>query len=247
MIASTEHISYQKMIQKGEGSILKAIRTGKGAGVGLIAGGICLLVFALLIAIPSIIMGEIIVAVISLLPGLLMIVFGIRLKHRRESDWLSYYKKETGFTEMELRQLDRELASSSVRLVICRQPNTTTDSFIACFITENYMVMNGVYPYIRRLEDIIAVAFSDSTDIWSMAILTKQDKETLTVGLFTSTDRKATLCREIMQELYRRNPNILCGQEIVCEGQYYILERDGAILLRLYREGRMLSIMDSSL
>lgn len=244
MIVSTEHISYQKMIQKGEGSILKAIRTGKGAGVGLIAGGICLLVFALLIAVPSMVMGEFFVAVISLLPGLLMIVFGIHLKHKRESNWLSYYQKETGFTEMELRQLDRELTSPSVRLVVCRQPNAATESFIACFITENYMVMNGVYPYIRRLEDIIAVAFSDSTDIWSMASLTKQDKETLTVGLFTSTDRKAALCREIMQELYRRNANILCGQEIMCEGRYYILERDGATLLRLYREGRTLTLAE---
>ncbi len=85
------------------------------------------------------------------------------------------------------------------------------------------MVVNGVYPYIRRLEDFIAVAFSDSTDNWNMSSLTKQDKNTNSVGLFTDTAKKAALCNEMIQELHHRNPNVLCGQVIVCEGRQYIL------------------------
>lgn len=200
--------------------------------------------FAFLPALFSMLDGDFLYAAISLLPGVLLLVLGIHLKHKRDSSWLSYYQKKTGFTEMELHQLEHELTSSSVKLVICRQPGALTDSFIACFITENYMVMNGMDPYVRRLEDIIAVAFSDSTDIWSMSSLTRLDKDTMAVGLVTSTDRKAGLCQEIMQELYRRNPDILCGQEIVCEGIHYILERDGAQLLHLYREGRTLTLAE---
>ena len=62
----------------------------------------------------------------------------------------------------------------------------------------------------------------------------------MAVNLVTDTSRKQRLCRELMQELCRRNPKILCGQEIVCNGSSYILERDGAQLLHLYKEDRIL-------
>ena len=122
----------------------------------------------------------------------------------------------------------------------CRVSNAVVESFIAAYFTEHYLVMDSIEPYVRRLEDIIAVAFSDSTDSWRMAALSTQDQETQGVALFTDTQRKKTLCMEVMQELRRRNPKVLCGQEIICEGNHYILERDGAQLLRLYQEGRTL-------
>lgn len=231
MITSTEHKDYQKLMKKGKGSILKAIRIDKGGGKGLIAGGIVLLAAALLFSIFG---GLIFFGV----PALLLLAIGIPLKYKRSASWLSYYQEKTGYSESELLQIDSELASPSVTLVI--NSGSATNNCIACFFTEHYMVINGVYPYVRRLEDFIAVAFSDSTDIWSMSSLTKQDKETKSVGLFADSAQKAGLCNEIIQELYRRNPNILCGQVIVCEGRNYILERDGAEILRLYQEGRRL-------
>lgn len=233
MIASTEHKDYQKLMKVGNGSILKAIRIDKGGGKGLLAGAIVLFVFALLFSFFG---GLIIFGI----PALLLLAIGIVLKHKRAASWISYYQQETGYSESELLQIDRELASPSVTLVITS--GAAKNNCIACFFTAHYMVMNGVYPYVRRLEDFIAVAFSDSTDIWSMASLTKQDKETKAVGLFTDSAKKAALCREIMQELYRRNPYILCGQAIVCESRHYILERDGAEILRLYQEGRKLEL-----
>lgn len=233
MIASTEHKDYQKLMKKGKGSILKAIRIDKGGGKGLIAGGLVLLAAALVFSLFG---GLIFFGV----PALLLLAIGILLKYKREASWISYYQEKTGYSESELLQIDRELASPSVTLVITS--GAATNNCIACFFTEHYMVMNGLYPYVRRLEDFIAVAFSDSTDIWSMASLTKQDKETRAVGLFTDSAKKADLCSEIIQELYRRNPNILCGQAIVCEGRHYILERDGAEILRLYQEGRRLEL-----
>lgn len=243
MIASTEHKLYQKMRKKGRDSILKSIRIDKGGGKGLIAGAIVLLIFTVPISILSLLSDPnfVIAAAVSA-PGLLLLVLGIVLKNKRTASWLSYYQEQTGFSEGELQQVDRELVSPSTTIVTCRFPNTTKDSYIAGFFTEHYVVINGVSPYVRRLEDIIAVAFSDSTDIWCMAFLTVQDKEALAVNLVTETSRKVTLANEIMQELTRRNPKILCGQEIVCDGRQYILERDGAQLLRLYQEGRTLEL-----
>ncbi len=243
MIASTEHKLYQDTIKKGKGSILRSIRNGKGGGKGLIAGAIVLLVFTLPFSIIGLIAdaGDVISILISA-PGLLLLILGIVLRHKRNSTWLSYYQKQSGFSESELQQADRELASPSTTIATCRYPGTMKDSYIAGFFTEHYVVLNGgIEPYIWRLEDIIAAGFSDSGDIWCMAFLTVHDTETRGINcLITDTDKKPALAKDILQELSRRNPKILCGQEIVCEGSHYILERDGAQLLRLYQEGRTL-------
>ena len=240
MIASTDHKLYQKMIKKGKDGILQTIRANKGAGKGLIAGAIVLLVFTLPASILLLTDSSFVAAVILSAPGLILLVWGIYLAHKRTTDWISYYQKETGFSEEEILQINQELSSPSVTIVTCQVPNAVVESFIAAYFTEHYLVMDSIEPYVRRLEDIIAVAFSDSTDSWRMAALSTQDQETRGVALFTDTQRKKTLCMEVMQELRRRNPKVLCGQEIVCDGNHYILELDGAQLLRLYQEGRTL-------
>lgn len=243
MIVSTENKYYQKMLKKGSGSILKAIRVDKGGGKGMIAGGIVFLVFGLLLGLPlmlaSLMLGLCVLGIFAV-PALLLMIIGSCKKSKREATWLSYYQENTDLSETELVQLDRELAASSVKVMLCFDNN---EHYISSFVTENYMVVNGVEPYVRRLEDIIAVAFSNSTKYWHMSCLTKQDKETGMVHLATVTEKKAALCKEIMQELCARNSKILCGQQIICEGNRYILERDGAEILRLYREGRTLEIV----
>ncbi|MCM1090432.1 MAG: hypothetical protein NC413_06265 [Muribaculum sp.] len=231
------------MLKKGKNSILQSLRSGVGAGKGMIAGGIVLLIFTLPVTILCLLGNAgVVVSILISAPGILLIAFGILMKNKRAASWLAYYQEQTGYSESELLQIDRELTDPSTTIVTCKAPNAAKDSYVACFFTEHYMVMNGMEPYVRRLEDIIAVAFSDSTDFWHMVCLSKQDQKAAVLGLFTETQGKVKLCKEIMQELCRRNPNVLCGQEIVCDGKVYILERDSAEILRLYQEGRTLGI-----
>lgn len=246
MIASTDHKlyqKYQKAANKKGGSILKCIRTEKGGGKGLIAGAIVLLVFTVPITILGLVTkADTIVPVLLSVPGLLLLILGIVLRNKRNSAWVSYYQKESGFTETELQQVDRELSSPSTTIVTCKYPGTMKDCYIAGFFTEHYVILNGgIEPYLWRLDDIIAAGFSNSGDIWCMALLTVHDKETRGINcLITDTAKKPPLANELLQELSRRNPKILCGQEIVCDGRHYILERDGAQILRLHQEGRTL-------
>lgn len=244
MIASTQHKLYKKMAKKGDGCILKTIRANKGGGKGLIGGAIVLLIFTLPVTLLLMLskessLGDILISA----PGILLLILGIYLSHKRTTSWMSYYQKETGFSEGEIQQICQELSSPSTTIVTCRVPNAAVESFIAGYFTEHYLVIDGIEPYVRRLEDIIAAAFSDSTDTWHIVILTTQDQETLAVQLFTDTQRKENLCKELLQEMHRRNPKILCGQDIVCDGKHYILERDGAQILRLYQEGRTLELV----
>ncbi len=243
MIASTEHKLYKSMTKTCKGSILKRIRTNKGMGKGLIAGAIVLLVFTLPVTVLCLFAkAGVVASVLISAPGLLLLILGIYQKNKRASSWMSYYQEQSGFSEGELQQVDRELLSPSITIVTCRMGGAAVENYIAGYFTEHYVVIDGVYPYLRRLEDIIAVAFSDSTDIWRMVILSVHDRETESVTLVTDTSRKKTLCMELMQEMHRRNPKILCGQEIVCDGGHYILERDGAQILRLYQEGHTLEL-----
>lgn len=241
MIASTEHKLYKGMIKASKGSILKHIRANKGLGKGLIGGGIVLLVFTVPVTVLCLLAkGGAVISIALSAPGVLLLLLGIWQKNKRTSSWVSYYQKETGFSEEEIRQVDRELSSPSVTVVTCRMGGAAVENYVAGYFTEHYVLIDGVEPFLRRLEDIIAVAFSDSTDIWSMVVLSVHDQQAVRVTLVTDTGRKRTLCAELMREMYRRNPKILCGQEIVCDGRHYILERDGAQLLRLYQEGRPL-------
>ena len=236
MLVTTEHRLYKNMAKKGKGNILKYIRTSKGLGKGLIAGAIVLLFFSLPVTISLLLAkANAVVAILLSAPGTLLLILGIYFAHKRAASWISYYQEQTGFSEGEIQQVNLELSSPSTAIVTCQ-------NFISAFFTEHYVVMNDVYPYVRRLEDIIAVAFSDSTDIWFMAILSTRDQEAKAVNLHADTQGKRALCMELMQQMCSRNPRILCGQDIVCDGRHYILERDGAQILRLYQEGRPLEL-----
>ena len=89
MITSTENNVYQKLLKKGNGSILKAIRMDKGAGRGMIAAGIMFLVIALMLGLPVVAfaasksMGLCVFGVL-LVPSVLLIIPGIILKNKRE-------------------------------------------------------------------------------------------------------------------------------------------------------------------
>lgn len=243
MIATTNHRLYVNTRAKGRGSILKAMRTDKGAGRGLIAGSIVLLVFTLPFSISCYMSGiNVLISSLFSVPGFLMLVLGIVFMHKRNSTWVEYYQKESGFSEAEVVRVDMELTYPSVSLVICKNFGAISENHIACLVTNNYVVINGMDPYIRRLEDIIAAAFSDSMAIWYMVCLSKQDEDVVFLSLFAESYEKKAICWEMIGEMHKRNPNILCSQEIVCEGRVYILERDGAEILRLYKEGRKLEV-----
>lgn len=239
MIMNTDDKVYQRLLKKG--SILKALRTSKGAGLGCIAGGLTMVALAVMVGLMLGMMGgnEVFfwVLVIMGLPGVILILLGIVLKKKRDSTYLSYYQKETGFSEGELHQIDRELSAPDVCIVGYRNEGRKC---IACFITEHYFVTeNG---YVRRLEDILAVAYTDKMPwvdsvIYGLICLSKQDDEAYFMTFAAASDKKQALCGMIIEELYSRNQKIICGQDILCNDKKYNLMNDSKEIARLYHEG----------
>jgi len=242
MTLQTDNKEYQKLAKNG--SILKAMRCSKGGGKGLIAGGFVPLIFgaliALLFAAMDIMGGAIFMFVLLGVPGLIMIGIGIPMKNKRNAGWLEYYKKDTGFDEEELAQVDRELASPNVQIIgHVLSGGSKKHPVITCFITEHYFVTTN--DYVRRINDILAAAFTTSTpkgaDIFGLLCLTKQGEDVDFMTFSTASDKKMGLCMEVIKALYARNPRILRTERLACDGKLYNLKKDAKEIRRLCLEG----------
>lgn len=239
MVIHTEDKVYQKLCKSG--SILKGLRSSKGGGLGCIAGGITFIAFAVFILFLFFVIGFVRVGLFFLailgIPGALLVLVGLLLRHKKNASYIAFYQKETGLREEELHQLDRELAAPDVHMIGYVREDSHNRQAIACFLTEHYFVTEG--GYIRRLEDMVAVAYTVKTLTLGLLCLSRQDSAARFMTFDASADKKKGLCMEIIQALSLRNPQILRGQYLLCENKRYDLlsENDSREIIRLYLEG----------
>lgn len=236
MVIDKNDKAYQKIIKKGSGSVLKGLRAVKGGGLGCMAGGIVLLIFGLVFAVPDLIFGiaegkmggALLSAMFLIAPGLLCVVIGSVLKNKRNSSYMEFYQKETGLGEEELKQVDRELTSPNVQMIGYIKAGSRNERGIACFITDNYFVTE--WYYVRRIEDMVAAAYSDSEDIWGLLCLAKNDKEVHFETYGAPADKKQGLCTEIVAALKNRK-DIIPAQFFTLNGKQYDLRKNSRELL----------------
>ncbi len=237
MILNTIYAGYRKLANSG--SILKGLRSFKGGGLGLIAGGWVLIGFAIFTGLLFLPMGAIGGALFFLglfgIPGIILLGIGIPMRNKRNSTYMEFYQKETGFSEQELLQIDRELAAPDVEIIgYVRAGGSKKHPGIACMITDHYFVTE--WYYIRRLEDLIAVAYTDESAIFGLLCLAKQDPDTKFMTFGAPSDKKEALCTEIIQALLRRKPDLICHKRFLWNGQKFDLEKDGKALRQMYLE-----------
>jgi len=237
MVLNTDYDGYRKLAKSG--SILKGLRSSKGGGLGLIAGGWTFIGFAIFIGLLFLPMGVIGGALFFLglfgIPGIIMVGIGIPMRNKRNRAYMEFYQKKTGFSEQELLQIDQELAAPDVEIIgYVRAGGSKKHPGIACIITKHYFVTE--WDYIRRLEDLIAVAYTNESTIFGLLCLAKQDTDTEFMTFATASEKKEALCTEIIQALVRRNPNLICHKRFVWNGQKFDLEKDGKALRQKYLE-----------
>lgn len=226
------------------GSILKGLRDTGGVGAGLKAGGICLLVFCLLFAVPLAIGGFIraglaIFAVLGA-PGILLIIIGIILKNKQFSGYLEYYKKESGLDSSELAQVEQELSASDVLAIGNRMPDQGKKApFYYCFLTSHYAVFPAVAGscLIRRISDIVAIAYSQKIPgingyKWGLVCNTTRDTD----GGFYNAFLDKESCMELIGEVERRNPRVITAQTFEYQGKVYDMIKDGKAITELAKK-----------
>lgn len=214
----------QKMSKNG--SVLQFMYSVAGAGKGLIAMGVMLIVIAAMLAAALFqMMGtEAVVkmAAAILVPSILLIVLGVFLQKKREGGWLAAYKEATGFTEQELHQIDQEFKQPGTVLFSLDKGKDTNSLKKMGFITKNYLKFPGLKPCIFRLDDMVACFYTKKYlcqdggyDRALIAYATDRDWG----FYYNSPPEKASL--EIVKVIREHNPRIITDHHFSYEGKEY--------------------------
>ena len=228
------------------GSLLKAYRTVGGFGLGAVAGGIILIVCGILIGLTFGIAFKVDAGIVFFLvfavPGLIIAPLGYVFHKKRVNNYLEFYRKETGYSEAELYEADRELMGSDVVVIGGKSDNR--GKLAAYMITEHYFL--SIQPvkgcYISKLDDIVAAFCSDEIPgiggyRLNLFIITRQDTKMPGIkneytGKFyrgfenvvmSNTRYTQEISMEVIAELVKRAPHIITCQKIAVNGVPYNL------------------------
>ncbi len=256
MILATGDKRREKFLKSGR--VLWDLRNAGGGSKGLQAGGITLLVFAALIALPMIAMdfakGGMVFGGLFAVPGLLLLLGGILSQKRKMKNYLSYYQKETGFDLEELRQLEQELLEPDMFMVGNVPEGVETGASekrpqLGCMITKHYFVMpmNMGKSYIRRLSDMLMAVYSQEIPgingyKHGLVFLSSKDDTAYINALLTRDS-----CEEVIHELYERNPEVITQRVFYYDDRKYDIITDSPEIVKLYQEQMKQAISFKSL
>lgn len=240
------------------GSVLKAFRSQGGTSLGfgtssvlLLTFGICMIPWGLLLLIAAASEPDggaelWIVSGVMVGLGLLLLVLRAILRAVRTKNYLSYYEKQTGYSERELQEADRELMSYSAVKIGERMHYYARKPTLMYIVTKHYFFAVGSAKgaYLRKLEDIAAAFYScqipqgiSSVCREGLFVISKQDisgkprKNRITKkwyggfesGMMALSEGCDKLCGEVLEEIGKGAPYIIPYQNIVVNGVPYNL------------------------
>lgn len=240
MIASENDKLRQKVLQ--DSNYLQHSRNAGGGAVGCIAGGITLLVFAVLLgglfALLGMTGGVIMFGILFGVPGFLLVFLGNRSKKRKAAEYLAYFQKETGYSEEELHQVERELKDEEI-VVVGYKPVGGGYAYpiLECILTRNYfvkpMVLGGCY--VRRYEDMVAAAYSKRIPgiggyRSGLLFVARQDTELYADDRMSEKD-----FAEFIGLIAERCPQLIMHEMFLLDGKKYDLLKDWKDIIRQIR------------
>lgn len=229
------------------GSVLKAYRSQGGGGAGVMAGGIVLLVFGVLLGglalLGSFKAGLVVFAVFGV-PGLLLTLLGNSKRKKRIESYLEFYLKDSGCSREELQEADRELMSQNAVKIGCATDRSGGRKEIVFMITDHYFL--SAWPvygaYLRKIEDIVAAFYSAQIPgingyRQNLFVITRQDAEGkgrkneytkkqydgFENSILTNQRHCREVCMEALGELASRAPHLITCQNIAVDGVKYDL------------------------
>ncbi len=153
----------QKMSKNG--SVLQYMYSVSGAGKGLIARGVMLIVIAAMLSAALFqttgAAGVMKMAAAIIIPSVLLIVWGVFLQKKKESGWMKAYTQAgPGLSEQEVHQIDQEFQREGTVLFSLDNGKDANSLKKMGFITANYLKFPGTNPCVFRLEDMVACFYT---------------------------------------------------------------------------------------
>lgn len=238
--------SLEKSVRK-HGSVLKAFRAQGGGGAGMMAGGITLLICGVLLGLVCLLAvgaNGLLIGAFFGVPGLLLVLFGMRSRNKRLNNYLDFYEKDTGYSREELQQADRELMSPDAVKIGGKMDNSGGRAGIIFMVTDHYFLT--IWPvygaHLRKLDDIVAAFYSAQIpgiggyrqDLFVISRqetakkgeknpFTKKEYQGFECGLMTEQRHCQQTCAEVLEEMVKRAPHIITSQNIAVNGVPYNL------------------------
>ena len=227
------------------GSVLKAYRSMGGWSLGVMAAGIMLIVFGVLLgllAMLATIQAGIATLTVMAGPGLILTVIGSAKNKKRVSGYLDFFKKDTGYSEAELQEADRELMGPGAVKLTCMTDRSRRETV---FIITDHDFLSA-FPvqgcYLRKLDDIVAAFYSNEIPgIYgyrrNLFVISRQDIQKEGVrneytnkqyrgfenAILTNKPDFREVCVRAVEEMVRRAPHIITSQNISVKGIRYNL------------------------
>lgn len=241
-MAATITNEMRKTLTK-DGSVLKRLRSAGGLPFALLASGILLLVIAALMGIPLLIAGmagiALALAGAFVIPGLILVIYGIIAYNKRVQGYLAYYQKTTGLKADDLKLADREILEPGT--VLISHPlkgKRGKDYSLGCFITKHFLVapFPGGTCYLRQIKDLAAVIYTNEIPgingcISGVVFLSENDP-------LPSYDASLTKdeCMEIISIIKEKNPKTITDQRFFYKEKQYDIIKDYKEVARLFKE-----------
>ncbi len=224
----TETEEIRNQLQR-DGSLLKGIRGLNGIEKGLIAGGITLLVFGVLLTAPCFLFSlraVLATAILFLLPSVFLIVLGVVLRKRKIENYMDYYVKKSGYSREELEQVDKELMSPDVIVIGNQMPDKGKKApNYYCFFTKKHFVMPDYLGgcWIVRIEEIIGAVYSERIpgyNGYKFGLVLLFTQGTDDSPIYNANLNKQS-CLEVIEIITRQNPLVITDQIFQYNGRRY--------------------------
>ena len=224
------------------GSVLQYMYSVSGAGKGLIAMGVMLIVIAAMLSAALFqttgAAGVMKMAAAIIIPSVLLIVWGVFLQKKKESGWMKAYTQAgPGLSEQEVHQIDQEFQREGTVLFSLDNGKDANSLKKMGFITANYLKFPGTNPCVFRLEDMVACFYTKKLlckDGGYDDALIAYPLDAEKGFIITEPPEKASL--EIVKAVKERNPKVITDHHFAYEGKEYDAAAGMDQVIELHRQ-----------
>lgn len=226
-----------------DGSVLKFMYSVAGLGKGLAAaGGMLVGIGVLLGAVFQMTLEMEMIQILMfagafVIPGILLVLGGVKLQKTRDDKWLKKYEKDTGLPEAEILKADQEFREPGTILFSFEKQKDTNGLKKMGFITKHYIKMPGVEPSMARMEDLVACFYTNKFRCqdggYDRAFVAYSNDKKMA---FINTSIKEKDAVEIVQAVVKRNPSVIHDHHFMYENKEYDAARDMDEVIALHNQ-----------
>lgn len=241
MVFEPDEKMKKKMSQ--DGSVLKFMYSVAGLGKGLAAAGGMLAGIGVLLGVMFQMTLEMEMVQILMfagafvIPGILLVLGGVKLQKTRNDKWLKQYVKETGLPEAEILKADQEFREPGTILFSFEKQKDTNSLKKMGFITKHYIKMPGIGASMARMENLVACFYTNKFRCldggYDRAFVAYSNDKKMAISNFSIKEKDAV---EIVQAVLKRNPSVIHDHHFMYEGKEYDAVRDMDEVIALHNK-----------